>query len=324
MTCPPTDLAGPSCRARRRPSVATAVSLSASARAARRPGRSGCSRCRWRRPCGGSISRKNRAGISWYFSSSNGATRWETRPGSPTASWNSLRWPRTSVLRPSLSSVELLVGAFAQDRAERGAIGSTTLPGASTSKPGTSMRMPTSRSVPISVAPSVVASSLTFCRIGLGLRAGRHAGRHLERVGELLAVTYELHGLASTFLKILTVVVLVCGRRLLVTGETAMLTVKRALTLACAVAWPKTCRLLVAAAPAGGLTALMVVVAGPACLFVVHPAINRASTLFPQCRRPVSTPRRRRATLAVCGSRAARSCGRGRRSSGRSRRSWFG
>ena len=34
------------------------------------------------------------------------------------------------------------------------------------------MRMPTSRSVPIRIAPSVVTSSFTFCRIGLGLRAG--------------------------------------------------------------------------------------------------------------------------------------------------------
>ncbi len=52
------------------------------------------------------------------------------------------------------------------------AMGSTALPGDSTLTPGTAMRMPTSRSVAMSVVASLETSSFTFCRMGLGLRAG--------------------------------------------------------------------------------------------------------------------------------------------------------
>ena len=85
--------------------------------------------------------------------------------------WNSLRSPRTSVLRPSLCrlSFSSLLSRKIEPNRE---IGKTTLPGCSMTKPGTSMRMPISMSVPMSVAVSAVTSSLRFCKIGLGLRVG--------------------------------------------------------------------------------------------------------------------------------------------------------
>ena len=53
------------------------------------------------------------------------------------------------------------------------AVGKITEPGCSTFTPSTRWRIPTSRSVPMSTEPSSAsAMSLTFWRIGLGLRAG--------------------------------------------------------------------------------------------------------------------------------------------------------
>ena len=52
-------------------------------------------------------------------------------------------------------------------------VGKITAPGCSTRTPSTRWRIPTSRSVPIRTEPSSASAiSLTFWRIGLGLRTG--------------------------------------------------------------------------------------------------------------------------------------------------------
>ena len=166
---PPTALAGPSWRARRRPSVATAVICRPSTPAARRPRRSGCSRCPWRRPSAARFP--GRTGPAFRGTSlRRNRPRRGTRPGFSEGRRNSLRSPRTRVLRPSLSRYSF--SSLLSRRIEpKRAIGKITLPGADLQ----------ARHVDADAhfqigghqdRPVVRTSILTFCRIGLGLRVG--------------------------------------------------------------------------------------------------------------------------------------------------------
>ena len=78
-------------------------------------------------------------------------------------------------------------------------MGNTTLPGASTAMPGTSMRMPTSRSVPIRMARSAVDLQLEVLQDRLGAARGGHAGGRLEGVQQLLAIASDFHGSVLPF-----------------------------------------------------------------------------------------------------------------------------
>ena len=166
--------------------------------AARRPRRSGCSRCRWRRPCGGSP--RGRSGpASRGTSLPRRPTRWETRPGSPRAvgTRSAGRGPASCGRRFPGSSFSSELSR--EDRAEAVA-GQDDAAGRLDRE---ARHLDADAHLQVGAHQDGLlrrsASSLTFCRIGLGLRAGATLAAIWKACKQFVAFAGRFHGSVLPF-----------------------------------------------------------------------------------------------------------------------------
>jgi hypothetical protein len=120
------------------------------------------------------IERASGAAISKLSPAGKAATEGNSS-GSSAGRRNSLRGALTTAPLPSAWISKTVPGGLSRTMAPSRPLGKSTAPGAVTSTPSISMRMPTSRSVADSTADPRLASSFTFDSTGLGDRAGTTA-----------------------------------------------------------------------------------------------------------------------------------------------------